>query len=91
MPSHSTETALNMVTDSILNSLDNNHLTQLLLLELTSAFDTILHKNLFVRLAEIDISNNSLTFIKSYLEDRYYSVVIDECKSDFVSMTHGVP
>ena len=42
-PSHSTETALNMVTDSILKSLDQNHLAQLLLLALTSAFDTILH------------------------------------------------
>ena len=27
----------------------------------------------------------------SYFEDRSYSVVIDECKSEFVSMTHGVP
>ena len=43
-PSHSTETALNMVTDSILKSLDENHVAQLLLLVLTSAFDTILHK-----------------------------------------------
>ena len=90
-PSHSTETALNMVTDSILKSLDENHVAQLLLLDLTSAFDTILHKNLFVRLAEIGISNNALAFIKSYLEDRYYSVVIDECESELVSMTHGFP
>ena len=75
-PSHSTETALNMVTDSILKSLDENHVAQLLLLDLTSSFDTISYKNIFVRLAEIGISNNALAFIKSYLEDRYYSVVI---------------
>ena len=87
-PSHSTETALNMVTDYILKSLN---VAQLLLLDLTSAFDTILHKNIFVRLAEIGISNNALAFIKSYLEDRHYSVVIDECKSELVSMTHGIP
>ena len=42
-------------------------------------------------MAEIGISNNALAFIKSYLEDRYYSVVIDECESELVSMTHGVP
>ena len=36
-----------MVTDSILKLLDENHVAQLLLLDLTSAFDTILHKNLF--------------------------------------------
>ena len=80
-----------MITDYILKSLDKNHVAQLLLLDLTSAFDTILHKNIFVRLAEIGISNNALAFIKSYLEDRYYSVVIGECESELVSMTHGVP
>ena len=32
-----------------------------------------------------------MEFIKSYLEDRYYSVVIDEYESALVSMTHGVP
>ena len=79
-----------MVTDSILKSLDENHVAQLLLLDLTSALYTILHKNLFFRLAEIGIYNNALAFIKSYLEDRYYSVVIDECESERVSMTHGV-
>ena len=80
-----------MVTDYILKSLDDNHVFQLLLLDLTSAIDTILHKNLFVRLAELGIYNNALAFIKSYLEDRYYAVVIDECESEYVSMTHGVP
>ena len=53
-----------MVTDYILKSLDENHEAQLLLLDLTSDFDTILHKNLFVRLAEISIFNNALAFIK---------------------------
>ena len=90
-PSHSTKTASNRVTDSILKSLDENHLDQLFLLDLISSFDTILHKNLYVQLAEIGISNNALAFIKSYLKDRYYSVVIDECESELVSMTHGVP
>ena len=80
-----------MVTDSILKSLDENHVAQLLLIDLTSAFETILHKKFLVRLAEICISNNALAFIKSYLEDRYYSVVIDECASELVSMIHGVP
>ena len=75
----SINTSLNMVTNSILKSLDDNHLAQLLLLGLTSAFDTILHENLCVRLADIGISNNAIVFIKSYLADRSYSVVIDEC------------
>ena len=79
-----------MVTDSILKSLDENHEAQLLLLDLTSDFDTMIYKNLFVRLAEIGISNNALAFIKSYLQNRSYSVVIDECESEIVSMTHGV-
>ena len=70
-----------MVTDSILKSLDENRVAQLHLLDLTSTFDTILHKNPFVRLAEIGISNNALAFINIYLENRYYSIIIDECES----------
>ena len=58
---------------------------------MTSALNTILHKNIFVRLAEIDISNNALAFIKSYLEDIIYSVVVDECESELVIMKNDVP
>ena len=32
-----------------------------------------------------------ILIIKSYLEDISYSVVIDECDSELVIMTHGVP
>ena len=80
-----------MVTDSILNLLDKNHVAQLLLLDLTFAFNTILHKNLFIRLAAIGISSSALAYIKSYMKDRYYSVVIDECESELVNIIHGVP
>ena len=54
-----------MVTDYIIKSLDENHVAQLILLDLTSAFDTLLYKNFFVRLAEIGISNNDLAFIQT--------------------------
>ena len=41
--SYSTETALNHIIDTIYNSLDSSHCEQLLLLDLSSAFDTLYH------------------------------------------------
>ena len=83
-----------MVTGSILKSLYENHVAQLLLLDLTFSFDTILHnKNLFLRLAEIGISKYSLAFIKIYLEDRSYqllSVIINDSESELMLMKYSV-
>ena len=49
-PKHSTETVLNMLTDSILKPLDDGLIAQLLLLDISSVFDTIYHEILSTRL-----------------------------------------
>ena len=58
-----------MITDTILKSIDNNYIAQLLSIDLSSVFDKCIHTILFIRLADIDISPNSRQFIKSYLEN----------------------
>ena len=47
---HSTETALLKVQNDILQSLDQNNVTVLVMLDLSAAFDTIDHKTLLHRL-----------------------------------------
>ena len=47
-----------------LKSIDENHVAQLILFNVTSVFNTILYKHLFVRLAEIGISIDALALIK---------------------------
>ena len=84
-PSHSTETSLNMITDSILKSLDENHVAQLLVLDLTSAFDTILHRTPFdwLKLVFPIMLCHSLNVI--------WKIDLIQLSLMNVSMTHGVP
>ena len=93
-PKYSTETILNMLTDSILKPLDNGLITQLLLLDLSIAFHTISHVILFTRLNDVGMvsdTDNVFEFIKSYITKRSYSVLIGNEISICACSTHVVP
>ena len=64
----------------------------LVLLDLSAAFDTIDHDNLFMILEKfVGISGSSLQLIKSYVSDRTQTVVIDGIVSEFANFVCGVP
>ena len=69
---HSTETALLKVQNDILNSLDRNDVTMLVMLDLSAAFDTIDHTTLLHRLQHhFGIAGKPLEWVTSYLSDHY--------------------
>ena len=75
---HSTETALVKVQNDILQSLDQNEVAVLVLLDLSAAFDTTDHETLLHRLDhQFGIGDKSLSWMRSYLTDRYQTVFID--------------
>ena len=89
---HSTETALVKVQNDILNSLDNNDVTILVMLDLSAAFDTIDHTSLLHGLRKnFGISRKPLEWIQSYLSDRYQTVTIDSELSKPVPLSYSVP
>ena len=90
-PKHSTETLLNMLTNSILKPLDDGLIDQLLLLYLSSEFDTISHEILSTRLNYVGITDNAFDVIKSYIKKRSYSVLTGNEISVCACSTHGVP
>ena len=57
------------ITDAILESMDNKHLTALVL-DLSKAFDSIEHNILLQKLRLIGVSKTTLEWFKSYLSDR---------------------
>ena len=70
------------MNDVFINA-DLNNVTMLCLLDLSAAFDTIDHDILMRRLENVyGITDVALKWIKSYLTDRYQSVVVDGVKSD---------
>ena len=66
------ETALLKVKNDILMSMNEQHVTLLVLLDLSAAFDTIHHDKLISRLeSDLGITDNALARFKSYLSDRF--------------------
>ena len=89
---HSTESALLKVQNDILHSLDQGCISVLVLLDLSAAFDTIDHGVLLHRLEHcFGISGKPLSWMTSYLADRYQSVCVDGELSEPVLMGCSVP
>ena len=64
----------------------------LVLLDLSAAFDTIDHDNLFYILEKyVGIGGSTLRLIRSYFSHRTQRVQIDGIMSDFASLLYGVP
>jgi hypothetical protein len=89
---HSTETALLRVQSDILCALDNTNICALILLDLSSAFDTVDHQILLNRLQYfIGLNGPALLWARSYLSDRSQRVVIGTSMSEPVSLSFGLP
>ncbi len=90
--SHSTESALLKVTNDMRRASDNNQLSLLALLDLSSAFDTIDHQILLTRLSSsLGIQGPALAWICSYITDRSQSVHFNGSSSSPKPLLYGVP
>ena len=89
---HSTETALLRVQNDILMNMNCQHVTLLVLLDLSAAFDTVDHKILLHRLhSSLGITGTALKWFESYLSNRSQRVLSRGCLSDSIKLPHGVP
>lgn len=73
---HSTETALLRVMNDILLKMNSQHVTLLVLLDLSAAFDTMSHDVLLDRLHNVGLRGNALKWFHSYLSQRSQRVSI---------------
>ena len=71
---HSTETALLNVIDVITSTLNTKNCCQLVMLDISSAFDTLDHTILLSRLHLLGVRDLALSWFTSYLSDRSSSV-----------------
>ena len=91
-PLHSTESALLKVHNDLMLSVDSGSCALLVLLDLSAAFDTIDHNILLKRLdVEVGLQGTVLTWFRSYLTDRSFSVHLGNALSSSAPIKCGVP
>ena len=89
---HSTETALLKVMNDILLNMNKQHVTILVLLDLSAAFDSVDHSTLFNRLSsKFGLNGTALAWFRSYLSGRSQRVSVRGAVSDKFDLRYGVP
>jgi len=84
----STENALINITDKLYQSIDSGHISLLILLDLSKAFDSINHKLLLEKLRNLQIDT---FWFENYLLDRTQSVRVNNSMSTKKEIKFGVP
>ena len=72
-------------------TLDHNNNIQLLLIDISSAFNIFKHDLLIDRLQMTGLSDTVLLWFISYLQNRYFSIQINDEYSSIKLLSHGVP
>lgn len=88
---YSTNLALLSFTDTIKHYIDSGKYAGAVFIDLTKAFDSILHKILITKLNAAGVVGPALNFIHSYLTDREQAVSISNHLSNFKIINRGVP
>ena len=88
---HNTGTALLQMFDTWLDALEMDHISAVILLDLSAAFDVVDHRILLEKLEMYGITADSLTWFDSYLTGRAQKVFIEGALSDSLPLHAGVP
>ena len=89
---HSTETALLKVRNDILQNMNQQRITLLVLLDFSAAFDTVNHSTLLGRIqSKLGLRSTALAWLKSYLSGRSQHIVVNGKLSRKFPLNCGVP
>jgi hypothetical protein len=88
---HSTETLLLHLLNDVYLSIDNNCMVILVLLDMSSAFDTVEHDSLLQTLSTLGIVDDALEWIQKYLYGRSQVVSVNKVLGTSRAISSGVP
>lgn len=88
---YSTETTVCSVVSDLLTMMDDGKCSILILLDLSAAFDTVVHHLLIEDLRSVGVEGDALEYLADYLKDRKYCVRIGNSSSGSESLRRGVP
>ena len=88
---HSTNLALTLLYDYILNQRDNDSSVCGIFMDLAKAFDSVSYRILLSKLEHYGVRGNAIRLIKSYLTNRMQYIESNEQTSKMLPITIGVP
>ena len=91
MPGRSTTSALLLITNNCLQTLDMGHEVCIVFFDIRKAFDSVPHRTLLERLRSIGLDDYLLQWLHSYLTSRKQTVVVYGESSGELSVLSGVP
>lgn len=77
--------------DDLVNAVDNGHCVDVNYLDCEKAFDRVPHQRLMVKLRALGIDGKVLSWIRSFLADRFHQVRIRKECSGWLPVHSGVP
>ena len=90
-PHHSTTNSIVELTNDIYNEINCGNVTLAAFIDLKKAFDTVNHNILLEKLNYMGIKGDTLSWIKSYLNNRYQKTICNSTLSDLGKIKCGVP
>jgi len=89
---HSTKTAVCILHNDFVRAIDKGHVTTLVLLNLSAAFDTVNHELLIEVLKKrFAIGGVALNWFKSYLNERTQTFMFGDVESVMYAVNSSVP
>ena len=88
---HSCQTTVTRLTYTGLSAFNNHQLTGVVFLDFRKAFDLVHHDILCNKLYSYNLSMETITFLRSFLQDHLQCVLVNGTCSKETSITSGVP
>ena len=71
--------------------MNNKLTTDILYIDFQKAFDSVCHQKLIIKLQGYGICGDLLARLKAFLSNRTHVVNVNDCFSDVIHITSGVP
>ena len=88
---YSPDTFLSYLNNKIQNGFEKGLLTEMILINLQKPFDTIDHDILLEKMTRLEFSDSTISWFRSYLTNRYFSVSVGKELSAPGKLISGVP
>ena len=88
----STDDILIHLVDNIVSNFENQSITEISFKDLQSAYESVWHDGLFYKLHKLyNIDGNFLFYLKSYLQNRYNRVLLNDTNTQWTQHSAGLP